>query len=139
MFRRLPFVIFIKIETSFRDAYYESMSQTYLQTDETLNQILVGKVIGKNGVVDPLKIENAHIISCCLWLGSKSLDNYGRPVPEGFWTRCDYNDRKNAAKGPDNTLCVEKTGVTFYFNVNKENDMLYLKCITYRVDIIPKT
>ena len=101
--------------------------------------MLAGKTAGKNGMVEPLRIENAHIISCCLKLGAKSIDNYGRVVPEEFWSRCDYNDRKNAMKGNDGTVYVEKSGVIFYFQVNKENGMLYLKSVTYKVDILPKT
>ena len=138
MFRRLPFVIWVNIETSFRDTHYAGMLQTYLQTDDSLNLILVGKVIGKTGSIEPLRIENAHIISCCLRLGAKPIDNYGRTVAEEFWARCDYNDRKSAQKGPDNALSVEKSGVTFYFEVDKD-EMLSLRSITYKIDIIPKT
>jgi hypothetical protein len=129
----------VKIETAFRDPYYASMLQTYFQTDESLNLMLNGKIVGKAGHIEPLKIENAHIISCCLRFGAKNVDNFGRPVAEEYWARCDYNDRKSAQKGPEDVLYVEKTGVTFYFQVNKDNDMLYLKSITYKIDIIPKT
>ena len=114
------------------------MLQTYLQTGESLNFSLIGKVIGRSGVVEPLKIENVHTISCCLRLGSQHIDNLGKPVSEEFWTRCDYNDRKANLRPHDEQLSVEKTGVIFYFSVNKDNDMLYLHSITYRVDIIPK-
>lgn len=127
----------MNIENSFRETYHSSMLQTYLQTDEFLNLLLLGKTTGKTGLVEPLRIESAHIISCCLKLGSKSIDNYGRMVNEEFWTRCEFNDRKNANKSPDGSLVVEKTGVTFYFQVT--NDMLFLKSITYRVDVLPKT
>jgi len=72
-------------------------------------------------------------------LGSRSIDNYGRPVNEEFWARCDYNERKTAQKINDETLCVEKNGVTFYFLTKKDSDMLFLNYITYKIDIIPKT
>jgi len=62
----MPFVIIVKIETAFRDTYYFNMLQTYLQNDDSLNLLIIGKVISKSGCIEPLKVENAHIISCCL-------------------------------------------------------------------------
>jgi hypothetical protein len=128
----------VKIETAFRDTYHSGTLQTHQLTDETLGFVLVGKFVGRSGVVEPLKIENAHTINCCLRLGSQSIDNFGRPMNEEFWTRCDYNDRKSHMRPREDQLTVEKNGVSFHFSVNKDNDMLYLQSITYRVDIIPK-
>jgi len=113
--------------------------QTYLQTDESLNMILVGVVSNKNGLVEALKIENANVITCCLMLGNKLIDNYGRDVAEEFWSRCDYNDRRNTQVQDNDTLLVEKSGVTFHFKAAKDNETLYLTSITYRVEVLPKT
>jgi hypothetical protein len=128
----------VKIDTAFKDTYYASMLQTYVQTDDALNIQLVGKVLGRSGCIEPLKIENAHNISCCLRLGPRTIDNYGRPVNEEFWTFCSSDDRKTAPPLPNNTVKVEKMGVTFLFSINKDNDMLYLSSISYKVDIVPK-
>lgn len=139
MFRRLPFSIKLSIETSFREPYFSNVLQTYLQTDESLNMLLVGMATNSTGLVEPLKIENSHIISCCLRLGGRSVDNYGREVGEDYWSRCDYNDRRNTQAQGNGTFVVEKAGVAFHFAADNASELLYLTAIAYRVEVLPKT
>lgn len=114
------------------------MLQTYIHSDEDINLSIVGKIVTSRGSCDDLKIENAHIITCCLKMGSQSIDNFGKPVKEECWSSCDYNERKSAVLSTDNILFVEKNGVSFNFRFNKENEMLYLKSIIYKLTVLPK-
>ena len=112
--------------------------QTYIESDRLLNMVLIGKTMNKNGIIEPLHIESAHIISCCLKLGNKSIDNYGKDITEEVWFKCDYNDRKHVTSQIGESFLVEKFGVGFHFQANTSDGKIYLVSISYRIEIFPK-
>lgn len=127
------------VKTSFGDNYYFNTLETYLQIDESLNMLIIGKTTNKCGIIEELLIENSHILSCSLKLGNMSMDNYGRFISEELWIKCDFNDRKNMIKHPDGSLSVEKLGVKFSFGRKNSDDTLNLQSVHYRIEILPKT
>jgi len=125
----------VNIGSTFCENIHSSMLQTYLQIDKEEHLTLIGKPINENGLSKPLKIESAHIITCCIKLGSKLI---GKEVTGEIWTRCDYNDRKGKPRMADGSLIFTKAGVSFEFKFDSNSDTLYLHQITYEVTLLPK-
>lgn len=123
------------VDSFFCGNIYSNIFQTHLQIDKDERLVLVGRAINKSGLVEPLKIESAHMITSIVRLGSQSV---GKETNGELPVKCDHNDRKGRKKLPSGLSAVVKSGVAFEFEQNPENDMLYLHQITYEVVLLPK-